>query len=136
MKKRYSDLIKLTTFKERYEYLRTVSLVGGITFGGGRWLNQILYHSPEWKDFRREIIIRDNGCDLALEGYDIHDKIIVHHINPITKEQILKRAHCIFDPENVVCVSFKTHNAIHYGNESLIPFEIVERKPNDTIPWR
>lgn len=134
--KTYSELVSFTTLEERYNYLRTGSLVGDATFGGSRWLNQKLYTSPEWKEFRREIVIRDDGCDLALEGYEISGKIIIHHLNPITKEQILNRDRSIFDPENVVCVSFDTHNAIHYGDESLIPHVPIERTPNDTIPWR
>lgn len=134
--KTYSELVSFTTLEERYNYLRTGSLVGDATFGGSRWLNQKLYTSPEWKEFRREIVIRDDGCDLALEGYEISGKIIIHHLNPITKEQILNRDRAIFDPENVVCVSFDTHNAIHYGDESLIPHVPIERTPNDTIPWR
>lgn len=134
--KTYSDLILLPTFEERYEYLRTGSLVGDITFGGGRWLNQALYASPEWKDFRREIILRDNACDLGMPDYEIHGRIIVHHLNPITKEDILQRRGCVFDPENVVCVSHNTHNAIHYGDENQLPQKPIIRRPNDTCPWR
>lgn len=134
--KTYSDLILLPTFEERYEYLRTGSLVGDITFGGSRWLNQALYASPEWKDFRREIILRDNACDLGMPDYEIHGRIIVHHLNPITKEDILQRRGCVFDPENVVCVSHNTHNAIHYGDENQLPQKPIIRRPNDTCPWR
>ena len=134
--KTYSDLILLPTFEERYEYLRTGSLVGDMTFGGSRWLNQALYASPEWKDFRREIILRDNACDLGMPDYEIHGRIIVHHLNPITKEDILQRRGCVFDPENVVCVSHNTHNAIHYGDISLLKLPPVERRANDTCPWR
>lgn len=134
--KTYSDLIQLPTFEERYEYLRTGSLVGDITFGGSRWLNQTLYASPEWKDFRREIILRDNACDLGVPDYEIHGRIIVHHLNPITKEDILQRRGCVFDPENVVCVSHNTHNAIHYGDENQLPQKPIIRRPNDTCPWR
>jgi hypothetical protein len=132
----YSELIKLPTLQERYEYLATGSLVGDITFGGGRWLNQALYNSPEWRDFRREVIIRDNGNDLAMDGYEIHGKIIVHHLNPITKDDILMRRKCVFSFENVVCCSLKTHNAIHYGDEDQLPQDPIIRRPNDTIPWR
>lgn len=134
--KTYSDLIQLPTFEERYEYLKTSSLVGDVTFGGGRWLNQALYSSPEWKDFRREIILRDNGCDLGMPDYEIHGRIIVHHLNPITKEDILQRRSCVFDPENVICVSHNTHNAIHYGDENQLPQKPIIRRPNDTCPWR
>lgn len=133
--KTYSELIQLPTYEERYEYLRTAQLVGDITFGGSRWLNQQLYNSKEWHDFRRRVIIRDRGCDLAMDGYDIIGKVIVHHLNAITKEQVLNRDPAIFDLNNVVCVSFDTHQAIHYGNE-LKKTIFVERKPNDTIPWR
>lgn len=134
--KRYSELIKLKDFKERYEYLRITQTVCDSTFGGSRWLNQKLYSSPEWKQFRQEIIIRDNACDLAMEGYEIKGKIIIHHLNPITKEQILNRSKEIFDTENVIVVSFDTHQAIHYGDEKMIPCEPIIRRPNDTIPWR
>ena len=134
--KTYSDLIQLPTFEERYEYLKTSSLVGDVTFGGGRWLNQALYSSPEWKDFRREIILRDNACDLGMSDYEIHGRIIVHHLNPITKEDILQRRSCVFDPENVICVSHNTHNAIHYGDENQLPQKPIIRRPNDTCPWR
>lgn len=132
----YSELILLPTFEERYEYLRTGSLVGDITFGGGRWLNQALYMSPEWKQFRNEIILRDQACDLAMPDYEIHGRIIVHHLNPITKEDIINRNYCVFDPENVVCVSHSTHNAIHYGDENQLPQKPIIRRPNDTCPWR
>lgn len=132
----YSELILLPTFEERYEYLRTGSLVGDITFGGGRWLNQALYMSPEWKQFRTEIILRDQACDLAMPDYEIHGRIIVHHLNPITKEDIINRNYCVFNPENVVCVSHSTHNAIHYGDENQLPQKPIIRRPNDTCPWR
>lgn len=132
----YSELIQLPTFEERYEYLKTESLVGDITFGGGRWLNQALYMSPEWKEFRLDIILRDGSCDLAMPDYEIYGKVIVHHLNPITKEDIILRRSCVFDPENVVCVSHKTHNAIHFGDDKQLPQQYVERKPNDTCPWR
>lgn len=134
--KTYSELIQLPTFEERYNYLRTGSLVGDITFGGGRWLNQTLYSSPEWKEFRREIILRDGACDLGMPDYEIHGRVIVHHLNPITKEDILQRRRCVFDPENVICVSHNTHNAIHYGDENQLPQKPIIRRPNDTCPWR
>ena len=136
MKKRYSELIELRTFKERYDYLRTGSVVGDVTFGGSRWLNQVLYHSKEWESVRRQVIIRDEANDLAMEGYSINGMIYVHHLNPITKQQILERDDSIFDLENLICCSFKTHNAIHYGDEKQLPQELVIRRPNDTIPWR
>lgn len=132
----YKDLSKLKTFKERYDYLRIGGIVGEDTFGFDRYLNQALYTSKEWKDARRDVIIRDDGCDMGLEDYPIGKGLIVHHMNPITKEDIEKRCDKIFDPEFLICVSFDTHNAIHYGDESLLPKELIERQPNDTCPWR
>lgn len=132
----YSELIQLPTFEERYRYLKLGGKVGEETFGHARFLNQKLYQSPEWRSFRRDIIIRDNGCDLAMEGWTIQDRIYIHHIIPITLEDIRRRDPKILDPENAVVVSFGTHQAIHYGDESLLPIGFVERKPNDTIPWR
>ena len=135
--KRYSELIQIPSYIERYRYLRLGGKAGEITFGNERYLNQILYRSPEWKSFRREIIIRDLGCDMALDGYSIQGRIIIHHLNPITIEDIYDRKPNVFDQDNVVCVSSKTHNAIHYGDEELLVVDdIVERRPNDTIPWR
>ena len=137
MDKSYSELMKLKTLEERYEYLRTYSKIGEETFGGHRILNQKLYTSnPLWNSIRRKIIIRDGGFDLGLEGYSIVGKIIVHHINPLTKEQLLNFDPCIFDPENLISCSHNTHNAIHYGDKSLLPQDPIERKPNDTCPWR
>lgn len=134
--RRYSELIRLKTFDERYEYLRLSGLVGESTFGHDRYLNQSLYHSPEWKRFRKEIIVRDNGCDLALEDYPIVIGVIIHHLTPLTIEDIENRSDLVFDPENVVCVSHRTHEAIHYGDRSLLPRDLVERRPNDTCPWK
>lgn len=137
MSKSYSDLIKFSDYMERYNYLRIGGGVGAQTFGNERYLNQVLYKSQEWKSFRRDIIIRDNGMDMGLDGFPISGIILIHHINPITAKDIINRAPCIFDPENVISVSLKTHNAIHYGDESLLDVDIlVERKPNDTCPWR
>lgn len=134
--KTYSELITLPTFEERFEYLRLNGIVGSETFGHDRYLNQTLYRSPEWKRFRHKIIIRDNGCDLACEGYEIYEKILIHHINPITVKDILERNPIVFDPENVVCTVLNTHNAIHYGDESLIIKAPIKRSKNDTCPWR
>ena len=137
MDKCYSDLIKLPTLVERFEYLRTFSKVGEVTFGGQRQLNQLLYQKSDlWKSVRRKVIIRDNGFDLGLEGYSIVGKIIVHHINPLTKEQLLNFDPCIFDEENLISCSHDTHNAIHYGDKSLLPQDPIERRPFDTCPWR
>lgn len=137
MDKCYSELIKLPTLIERYNYLRTFSTIGEETFGGSRMLNQMLYQKNElWKSVRRKVIIRDNGFDLGLEGYSIVGRIIVHHINPLTKEQILNFDPCIFDEENLISCSHNTHNAIHYGDKSLLPQDPIERRPFDTCPWR
>ena len=134
--KSYQELIRLSTFDERFEYLQLKGAVGLATFGSHRWLNQVLYSSPEWKQFRPGIIIRDNGCDLAIEGYEIlGDRIIIHHLNPLTKEDVLNRDPKIFDPDNVVCVSHRTHEAIHYGDKDLLPAIPIERKPGDTLCW-
>ena len=136
--KTYSELIALPTFEERYEYLKIGGAVGKETFGYDRYLNQILYTSDEWRKFRRDIIIRDNGCDLACPGFDIPEgvKILIHHINPITVEDVLNRDPKIFDPENVISTILNTHNAIHYGDASLLTLAPIERSKNDTCPWR
>lgn len=134
--KSYSELIRLPTFLERYRYLKISGRIGEDTFGFDRYLNQTLYRSAEWKRFRREIIVRDEGRDLGCDGYEIVGNILVHHINPITIEDVLNRDPKIFDPENVICVSHNTHNAIHYGGENLLITEPVIRKPNDTCPWK
>lgn len=134
--KTYSELIKIPTYKERYQYLKLEGRVGIETFGYDRYLNQLLYTSTEWRRFRRDIIVRDNGCDLASEGYEIKGKILIHHIDPLTVEDVVKRSSKVFDPENAICVSMITHNAIHYGDESLLILSPIERKPNDTCPWR
>lgn len=132
----YSELIKIPTFIERYRYLKLGGSVGKETFGFDRYLNQTLYRSPEWKQFRRDMILRDNGMDLACDEYEIVGKVLVHHIDPLTIQDVIRRDPKIFDPENVVCVSMNTHNAIHYGDESLLMIEPVVRTKNDTCPWR
>ena len=132
----YSELILLPTFIERYNYLRIGGRVGEETFGFDRYLNQTLYKSAEWKRFRREMIVRDNGMDMACDGYDIGGVILLHHINPITEKDIIRRDPKIFDPENVICTSMDTHNAIHYGDRNLLVIEPIERRPFDTCPWR
>ena len=132
----YSELITIPTFEERFKYLKLNGSVGLETFGHDRYLNQILYNSPEWRRFRPKIIVRDNGCDLACEGYEIFGKILIHHINPITLKDIDDRNQIIFDPENLICVTKSTHDAIHYGDESHLPIVLTERKPNDLCPWK
>ena len=134
--KRYSELITIPTYEERFKYLQLKGAVGNDTFGYDRYLNQILYNSPEWKRLRNQIIIRDNGRDLGCEGYEIYGRILIHHMNPITVEDIVSRDPIVFDPENLICVSHNTHNAIHYGNENLLIMSPVERTKNDTCPWR
>lgn len=128
MIKTYSELIRIPTFEERYQYLRLLGTVGEETFGFKRWLNQEFYHSNEWLRFRNEIIVRDNGCDLGVEGFQIFGSIIIHHINPITYEDIVNNNPCVFDPNNVVCTKHTTHNAIHYGDEKLLNSPPIERK--------
>ena len=134
--KSYLELITIPTFEERFEYLKLDGAVGKETFGYDRYLNQALYSSKEWRDFRRRIIIRDNGCDLACEGYEMQNGILIHHINPITIDAVINRRPVIFDPNNVVCVSHNTHNAIHYGDKGLLITTPIERTANDTCPWR
>lgn len=134
--KTYHELLSFPTFKERYEYLRLGGFVGQETFGFDRHLNQRFYHSPEWKQIRRDVIIRDEGRDLAMEGYEIQNGLYIHHMNPIRQEDIEKATDLLLNPEYLICVSFNTHQAIHYGDESLLPQLPVERKPNDTCPWR
>lgn len=129
-------MCSFSTFIERFNYLKLNSKVGIETFGFDRYLNQVLYCSQEWKRFRRQVIIRDNGCVFGLDGYNINGRLIVHHINPITLEQIEQRDPMIFSMENVVCVTHNVHEAIHYGDESLIPTDPIIRKPNDTCPWK
>ena len=132
----YSELITIPTFEERFEYLQLKGSVGKDTFGYDRYLNQVLYRSPEWKRLRNQIIIRDCGCDLACDGYDIYGKVLIHHLNPITVEDVLARSRKVFDPDNLVCVSHSTHNAIHYGDVDLLVTGLIIRTKNDTCPWR
>ena len=132
----YSELITIPTFEERFEYLQLKGSVGKDTFGYDRYLNQVLYRSPEWKRLRNQIIIRDGGCDLACDGYDIYSKVLIHHMNPITVEDVLARSRKVFDPDNLVCVSHSTHNAIHYGDADLLVTGPIIRTKNDTCPWR
>lgn len=132
----YKELIRLKTFEERFEYLRLGGIVGEATFGFDRWLNQQLYSSSEWNKVRNKIIIRDNGCDLGIEGYNLRDRIIVHHMNPLAIEDVTSVSPDIFNEEYLICCSQRTHNAIHYGDASLLPKAPVERRPGDTCPWK
>lgn len=131
----YSELIQLSSFDERYEYLRLHGGVGRSTFGFDRYLNQQFYTSYEWKNLRNHIIVRDQGRDLGVEGYDIHTKILIHHMNPVTPDDILHRELSLLDPEFLITTSHRTHNAIHYGDKSLLPQLVVERRKGDTKLW-
>lgn len=132
----YEDLIAFSTFEERYEYLQLDGSVGAETFGFDRYLNQAFYRSAEWKAIRDYVLVRDLGCDLACDGFEIRGKILIHHMNPITEQDILKRCPNLLDPNNLICVSHLTHNAIHFGERNLLPKMPIERSPNDTCPWR
>lgn len=133
----YSELITLPTFEERYRYLKLDGVVGKDTFGFDRYLNQTFYQrDKEWQRIRDYVIIRDNGCDLGIDGRDIRGKILVHHMNPITQEDILRRSKYLLDPEYLICTLKSTHDAIHYGDEKLLMKGPIERQPNDTCPWR
>ena len=136
MIRRYSQIKKIKTFLERYRYLRLIGRVGQDVFGFDRYLNQMLYTSKRWLRVRDEIIVRDDGCDLGIDGYEISGKIIVHHMNPITIEDIECGRDEVFDPEFLICTTHATHNAIHYGDESLLPQLPIIRRKNDTCPWR
>lgn len=136
MNRSYSELCKLSTFKERFDYLKLGGVVGEETFGWDRYINQLLYKSPRWRRTRDHIIVRDNGCDLGLDGYNIHGKVLVHHINPITVEDITYDRDCVYDLENLISTALLTHNAIHYGDENLLISDPIERTMNDTCPWR
>lgn len=132
----YSELISLPTFKDRYNYLRLNGKVGEDTFGFDRYINQIFYKSQEWRSIRDYVITRDNGCDLGVAGYDIYGPMIIHHMNPITKNDILHRTDFLLNPEYLITTVNATHNAIHYGDENLLIQAPIERTKNDTCPWR
>lgn len=132
----YSELIKLPTFKERFEYLSLKGCVGKETFGWERYINQAFYRSKEWKDVRNFVIVRDCGCDLGIPGREIPDRILIHHMNPILPKDIALSNDFILDPEYLICTTHNTHEAIHYGSEELLISEPVERTPNDTCPWK
>lgn len=136
MTRTYSELITLPTFEERFEYCDLYGKVGDETFGNGRWINQVFYQSEEWRRFRREIILRDNGCEFAMPGFEVVRFGTIHHLNPITKDDIIQKRSCVFDPENVVLVAQDTHKFIHYGRAPAPRKTLVARKPNDTCPWK
>lgn len=132
----YNELMLLPTFKERFEYLKLSGRVGEETFGFDRWLNQKFYRSAEWKRLRDLVIIRDNGCDLGIEGREIYGKILIHHMNPITKKDILDRTDLLLNPKYLISVTKQTHDAIHYSDESILMNDPIARSKNDTCPWR
>lgn len=132
----YSELIKLKTFKDRFEYLKLDGIVGEETFGFDRYMNQIFYKSREWTSVRQSVIIRDNGCDLGVEGYEIHGKILIHHMNPINLSDIVHKTDELLNPDYLITTVLSTHNAIHYGDASLLPALPIERRANDTCPWK
>ena len=132
----YSELCELPTFEDRFRYLQLNGVVGQDTFGFDRYLNQVFYRSPEWKRVRDMVIVRDNGCDLAMDGYDIRGRILIHHMNPVSLRDINDRNEDLLNPEYLITTTHQTHNAIHYGDESLLPRGPIERKPFDTCPWK
>ena len=132
----YSELIRLPTFEERFRYLKLDGLVGKDTFGFDRYLNQEFYRSKEWKEVRDFVIVRDNGCDLGTDGYEIVGRIYIHHMNPITVNDIVHSSDFLLNPDYLICVSHNTHNAVHYGDEDLLVTAPVERRKNDTCPWK
>lgn len=132
----YTELLKLKTFEERFRYLKLDGIVGQETFGFDRYLNQVFYRSQKWKSIKNKVIIRDNGCDLGVEGHEIYGRIIVHHMNPITLKDIERESEFLLDPEYLISTVHRTHNAIHYGDESLLITAPIERTKNDTCPWK
>lgn len=134
--KTYSELILLPTFKERFEYLRLDGRVGEDTFGFDRYLNQLFYRSHEWRRIRDYVIVRDNACDLGVDGYDIYERVLIHHMNPVNARDIEERSELLLNPEYLICTTHNTHNAIHYGDENLIAKGPVIRTKHDTCPWK
>lgn len=132
----YRELLQFSSFEDRFAYLNLAGQVGYETFGSSRIFNQQFYHSSEWRRARNRIILRDNGCDLGMPDYEIHGRIYIHHINPITKQDVEDFSDNLFDPDNLICVTFDTHNAIHFGDERTLPKTPIERAPGDTCPWR
>lgn len=132
----YSELSKLTSYQDRFKYLKLDGAVGEATFGFDRYLNQLFYRSQRWKKIRDEVIVRDGGCDLGIEGYEIYKYAMIHHMNPIAAKDIQDESEYLLNPEYLITTTQKTHNAIHYGNEDLLITMPVERTKNDTCPWR
>jgi len=133
--KLYSEMIRINSFEDRFEYLKLGGVVGQATFGFDRYVNQSFYKSFEWRNVRDHVILRDNGCDLGFPGYEIHTEILVHHMNPVSIDDIVSHAEWILDPEYLITTTQTTHNAIHYGDRSLLVQPLVERKPGDTRLW-
>jgi hypothetical protein len=131
----YSELRRFDTFEQRFDYLVLLGEVGSATFGFDRWMNQRFYRSHEWKRTRDVVIVRDNGCDLGIPGYDIRAQLMVHHMNPVTPEDLTNGADWILDPEFLITTTHRTHNAIHYGDDSLLVKPPVQRRPGDTSLW-
>ena len=131
----YRELVRLHTFKERFEYLSLRGSVGYATFGYERWVNQAFYRSAQWRHIRQQVIARDLACDLAFPDHEIHDRLIVHHMNPMSADEIVDAEDVILDPEFLITTQHATHNAIHYGDASLLPAPLVERRPGDTKLW-
>ena len=136
MTRTYEELLTLPTYEERFDYCNLVGRVGEETYGCDRWINQVFYRSEEWRRFRRQIVLRDNGCEFALPGFEVAQFGTIHHLNPITKQDILDRRPCVFDPNNVVLVAQDTHKYLHYGWGPAPQKTVIERRPNDTCPWR
>jgi len=135
MNKTYSELVKRNDFVARYQYLKIGGELGVATFGYDRPINQEFYHSYAWRSIRDFVIVRDKGCDLGVQGYEVHDKILVHHMNPIRATYLTDFNESILDPEFLICVSHRTHNAIHFGDQSQLPSALIERTPGDTKLW-
>lgn len=134
--KTYTELLTMSSFEERYKYLRLHGQIGKETFGFDRCLNQRFYHSQEWKSIRDFVIVRDNGCDLGVAGYEIYGKIVIHHLNPISIDDLASMNNYLLDPDYLICTSMDTHNAIHYGDDCLAAQAPIERTINDTCPWK
>lgn len=131
----YSELISLPTYEQRFNYLKLDGKVGEETFAKDRWLNQKFYHSQEWRSLRNKIIVRDLGCDMAVEGFQIYERPLIHHMNPITQDDVLQHSDYLINPEYLITVAYNTHQAIHYGNADLLMESPIERKAGDTKLW-
>ena len=135
MVRTYSELRRLPSFEERYDYLKLRASVGEVTFGFERYLNQDFYRSRQWRDVREYVIARDEGMDLGIDGYEIYDRVIIHHMNPMRTEDLINGNEDVLDPEFLITTTHRTHNAIHYGDKSLLPTALVDRRPGDTRLW-